>query len=509
MQTFPLITILLILPALTALVIGFAQAKLARTIALGGSIAAFLGALPLLGLANQSPGSGFAAEQNVPWLSNVHVNFHVGVDGASGLLIVLSTFLQIFAVAYSFENIKDRVKEFYICLMVLEAALVGAFSSLDLILFYVFFELSLIPVYFLIGIWGGPRRVAAANKFFIYTVVGSLLMLVSIIALFLRTGTFDLLEIQQHLQTSATPLTQGAELLLFGGFAMAFAVKTPLWPFHTWLPDAYAESPIACTVLLSGAMAKLGTYGFYRFCYTLFPDACYQLAPVIVALAVIGIVYGALVAAVQRDVKRVIAYSSVSHLGFVMLGLFSFVGPGQVSPSALQGALLQNINHGISTGALFLIVGILDPRRGTRRIADLGGLWEQMPVFGRIFLIVTLSSIALPLTNGFVGEFLILLGAFQAFPVAAAIATTGVIWSAVYMLWMFQRVMYGPATDPATRRVADLNRSELALLAPFVVLIFLFGLMPTLFTRGLNVSPMTPAVAAAPSVPGALTEASR
>jgi len=228
-----------------------------------------------------------------------------------------------------------------------------------------------------------------------------------------------------------------------------------------------------------------------------------------VALAVIGIVYGALVAAVQRDVKRVIAYSSVSHLGFVMLGLFSFVGPGQVSPPALQGALLQNINHGISTGALFLIVGILETRRGTRRIADLGGLWEQMPVFGRIFLIVTLSSIALPLTNGFVGEFLILLGAFQAFPVAAALATTGVIWSAVYMLWMFQRVMYGPASDPATRRVADLNRGELALLAPFVVLIFLFGLLPTLFTRGLNVSPMTAAVAAAPPVSGALTEASR
>ncbi|MBC8101554.1 MAG: NADH-quinone oxidoreductase subunit M [Cytophagales bacterium] len=488
MQNLPLLSLLIALPFITAVLIGLAPAKSARTIALLGSLATFLVSLPLLGVASIAPTrGGFAFEQNVPWLPNVHVSYHVGVDGAAALLVVLSTFLQVFAAAYSQETIKERVKEFYLFLMVLEGALIGAFSSLDLILFYVFFELSLVPVYFLIGIWGGKHRVAAGNKFFVYTVVGSLLMLVSIIALYLRAGTFDLLAIKQTLVS--LPPTPTAMLMLFTGFALAFAVKTPLFPFHTWLPDAYAESPIACTVLLSGAMAKLGTYGFYRFCLFLFPEASQQAAPVMVTLAVVGIIYGALVAAVQRDVKRVLAYSSVSHLGFVVLGLFSFAANGQVVPQALTGALLQNINHGISTGALFLIVGIIETRRGTRRINELGGLWEQMPVFGRLFLLVTLSSIALPLTNGFVGEFLILLGAFQAYPLAAALATTGVIWSAVYMLWMFQRVMYGPVTNPATRRLRDLNGGEVALLVPFVVLIFVFGLFPTLFTRGLNLSP--------------------
>jgi NADH-quinone oxidoreductase subunit M len=501
MQNLPLLSLLIALPFVTAVVIGIAPAKSARTIALLGSLVTFLLSLPLLGLAGAAPANGFAFEQNVVWLPNVHVNFHVGVDSAAALLVVLSTFLQVFAVAFNPENIKDRVKEYYIFLMALEGALIGAFSSLDLILFYVFFELSLVPVYFLIGIWGGKNRIAAGTKFFVYTVIGSLLMLASIIALYLRAGTFDLIAVKEVLVS--LPPTPTVALLLFTGFALAFAVKTPLFPFHTWLPDAYAESPTACTILMSGAMAKLGTYGFYRFCLFLFPDASYQAAPLIVTLAVAGIIYGALVAAVQRDVKRVIAYSSVSHLGFVVLGLFSFAGPGQIVPQALTGAILQSVNHGITAGALFLIVGIIEARRGTRRINELGGLWEQMPVFGRIFLIVTLSSIALPLTNGFVGEFLILLGAFQAFPLAAAIATTGVIWSAVYMLWMFQRVMYGPVDKPATRRLRDLSTGELALLIPFVILIFVFGLFPTLFSKGLNLTPTgnPPSVAATMAPP--------
>jgi NADH-quinone oxidoreductase subunit M len=512
MQNIPLLSLLIALPFVTAVLIGIAPAKSARTIALLGSLVTFLLSLPLLGVASAAPAAGFAFEQNAVWLPNVHVNYHVGVDGAAALLVLLSTFLQVFAAAYSQENIKDRVKEYYVFLMALEGALIGAFCSLDLILFYVFFELSLVPVYFLIGIWGGRNRVVAGTKFFVYTVVGSLLMLASIIALYLRAGTFDLIAIKQVL--AALPPAQTTALLLFTGFALAFAVKTPLFPFHTWLPDAYAESPIACTVLLSGAMAKLGTYGFYRFCLFLFPEASYQAAPVIVTLAVVGIVYGALVAAVQRDVKRVIAYSSVSHLGFVVLGLFSFSGPGQIVPQALTGALLQSINHGITAGALFLIVGIIETRRGTRRINELGGLWEQMPVFGRLFLIVTLSSIALPLTNGFVGEFLILLGAFQVFPLAAAVATTGVIWSAVYMLWMFQRVMYGPVDNSATRRLRDLNGGEIALLVPFVILIFVFGLFPTLFSRGLNLNPSgnpsgvatAAAIAASPETPAMTQE---
>lgn len=499
MQNLPLLSLLITLPFVTAVIIGIAPAKSARTIALLGSLVTFLLSLPLLGIVSVAPSAAFAFEQNVVWLPNVHVNFHVGVDGAAALLVLLTTFLQVFATAYSQENIQVRVKEFYIFLMALEGALIGAFSSLDLILFYVFFELSLVPVYFLIGIWGGRNRIVAGTKFFVYTVVGSLLMLASIIALYLRAGTFDLIAIKQVLVS--LPPTQTVALLLFAGFALAFAVKTPLFPFHTWLPDAYAESPIPCTVMLSGAMAKLGTYGFYRFCLFLFPEASHQAAPVIVTLAVVGIIYGALVAAVQRDVKRVIAYSSVSHLGFVVLGLFSFAPSGAIIPQALTGALLQSVNHGITAGALFLIVGIIETRRGTRRINELGGLWEQMPVFGRLFLIVMLSSIALPLTNGFVGEFLILLGAFQAYPLAAAIATTGVIWSAIYMLSMFQRVMYGPVRNAATRRLRDLNGGELALLIPFIILIFVFGLFPTLFSKGLNLTPTgnAPSVATAAS----------
>jgi NADH-quinone oxidoreductase subunit M len=490
MQHTEPLSILLLIPLLTAVAIGVAPARLARTIALVGAVLTFVCSLPLLGLVGQAPGTGFADETNVAWLTNLHVRYHLGVDGVAALLVLLTTFLQIFAVGYSQETVTTRVKEYYIALTIMEGALIGAFTSLDLILFYVFFELSLIPVFLLIGIWGGRRRGPAAVKFFVYTVIGSLLMLAAILYLGLQAGSFDLSAVESHF-ASAGALAPDVEILLFLGFAIAFAIKTPIFPFHTWLPDAYAESPIACTVMLSGAMAKLGTYGFYRFCFALFPNASFQLAPAFIALAVIGIVYGAWIAAVQQDVKRVIAYSSVSHLSFVVLGLFSFTAPGQIVPQALQGALLQNINHGISTGALFLLVGMIETRRGTRRIADLGGLWEQMPLFGRIFLIVVLSSIALPLTNGFVGEFLILLGAFQANPIAAAIATTGVIWSAVYMLWMFQRVMYGPVTDPATRRLRDLSGRETALIVPFVLLIFLFGLFPTLISRGLNLNPGT------------------
>jgi NADH-quinone oxidoreductase subunit M len=476
-----LTTILLLLPAIIALLIGFAPEKNAKGLALGGSILTLLVSLGLLGYNNS--GELFQFTTLAPWLPNL-ANYHVGVDGTAVLLILLATFLQVCVVWYSQDTIKERVKEYYLWIMLLEATVIGAFISMDVILFYVFFEAALVPSYFLVGIWGGKHRVQAATKFFVYTVVGSLLMLAAIIGLFLYSpslvGTNDggLMSVT-HLSGK---ITGTAGLLMFAGFAVAFAVKTGLFPFHTWLPDTYAEAPAPVTALLSGILAKLGTFGFYRFCLFLFPEAAQQLGPFLVGMGVVSIVYGALIAAVQRDAKRVIAYSSVSHLGFVVAGMFA------LNTIAASGAVLQMVNHGITSGALFLILGMIEQRRGTTVIRSLGGLWEQMPVFGRLFLIVTLSSIGLPLTNGFAGEFLILLGTFQTQPWLAAIASTGVIWSAVYMLWMFQRVMYGPVDRPATRRLRDIAGPELGLLVPFIVLIFLLGVFPSFVLRKADLS---------------------
>ena len=501
LESFPILSVLLALPLLGAIVLGFAKDDHAvKRIALVFSLLTFAVSLPLWaynpgllvdagGVAN--PAFQFQFLEARPWLGAFGIQYKVGIDGVALLLVVMTTFLQIFAVAISF-NVRERVKEYFVFLMVLETGMLGVFCALDLILFYVFWEAVLIPMYFLIGIWGGQRRIYAAVKFFLYTLVGSLLMLVAIMALFLHvratTGqlTFDLLAIKSVLADPATALPADTALLMFSAFALAFAIKVPMFPLHTWLPDAHVEAPTAGSVILAGVLLKLGTFGFLRYCIPLFPEAARAAAPLMITLAVIGIVYGALVASMQRDVKKLVAYSSVSHLGFVMLGLFAF------TPQALQGAVLQMVNHGISTGALFLLVGMIYERRHTRQIKDFGGLWEQMPVFGRIFLIVTLSSIALPLTNGFVGEFLILLGAFQSTVrgagLATVIATTGVIWSAVYMLWMFQRVMYGPVDKPENRRLRDLSRGELAILVPFVILIFAMGIYPVAFTRKMDTS---------------------
>ena len=480
----PILSILIVLPLFFALLIGFAPSGGAKQAARVGAWLTFLASLALFVLAPPAGAGAFGYVEAHPWLPDFGISYKVGVDGPSMLLIVLTTFLSAFAVEASQKAINDRVKEYFVFLLWMEAALIGAFSALDLMLFYVFFEAVLIPAYFLIGIWGGPKRVQAGFKFLLYTLVGSLLMLVSILALYLNAGhSFDLETIQAALLKTPLPPTLAA--VAFGGFALAFAIKTPLFPFHTWLPDTYVEAPVPVTIILAGAMGKLGTYGFYRFVLPLFPELSHQAAPLFVWLSVIAIIYGALVAAMQRDIKRLIAYSSVSHLGFVVMGLFSG------TPHGVSGAVLQMINHGVSTGALFLIAGMLYERRGTSRIASFGGLWQQMPVFGRLFLIVTLSSIALPLTNGFVGEFLILLGTFQTFPLAAAVATTGVIWSAVYMLWMFQRVMYGPTDKPENRRLADITMGEKAMLGAFVLAIFLFGIAPALFTRYTDASVST------------------
>jgi NADH-quinone oxidoreductase subunit M len=377
-------------------------------------------------------------------------------------------------------------------MLLLESAMLGVFVSLDLLLFYLFFEASLVPMFFLIGVWGGERRIYAAGKFFIYTAVGSLLMLAGILALFFlsaspetgATGTFDYVRLLNLMQAGALVLSPRASYWLFLAFALAFAVKVPLFPFHTWLPDAHTEAPTAGSVILAGVMLKMGTYGLMRFNFTLFPEASREWAWVFITLAVVGIIYGALVAMVQPDVKRLVAYSSVSHMGFVVLGMFSFTEAG------MQGALYQMLNHGVSTGALFLIVGMIYERRHTRMISDFGGLSKPMPWFATLFIFASLSSVGLPLLNGFVGEFLIMLGMWTSDAsvhnvartwVVTMLAATGVIWAAVYMLWMLQRVLFGKVTDERNARLADLNWRELGLLAPLLALMIYMGAYPAPF----------------------------
>jgi len=416
-----------------------------------------------------------------PWIPALGVNYFVGVDGISLLLVLLTTFLSALSILASWRAISERVKAFMAALLMLETGMIGVFVSLDLILFFVFWEAMLIPMYLLIGIWGHERRVYATVKFILYTMFGSALMLVAILGLFFQqrhvtgAGSFDLLELR------ARHITYTYQLWFFLAFALAFAIKVPLFPFHTWLPDAHVEAPTAGSVLLAGVLLKMGTYGFVRFCLPLFPEACALFMPGLAVLAVIGIIYGALVALVQPDVKKLVAYSSVSHLGFVVLGIFAFNVQG------LQGALLQMVNHGLSTGALFLIVGMLYERRHTRLIADYGGLWKQMPLFAAFFMIVVLAALGLPGLNGFVGEFLILAGAFlrasagglhYAVPVLAAL---GVLLAAVCFLWMFRRVMHGKLDKEENRRLSDLSVREALVLLPIVLLIFAIGLYPKPF----------------------------
>ena len=425
--------------------------------------------------------SEFRFETNVNWIGAIGARYHVGVDGISLWLVLLTTLLMPISVLASWTAIKKRQLSYYIFMLLLEGAMIGVFVSLDLLLFYLFFEASLVPMFFLIGIWGGERRIYAAVKFFIYTAVGSLLMLVGIIWLYFLYGTFDYSTILAAMTANPGILsTSGAEFWLFLAFAIAFFIKVPLFPFHTWLPDAHTEAPTAGSVILAGVLLKMGTYGLLRFNLALFPNASRAWAPVIITLAIIGIIYGALVAMVQPDVKRLVAYSSVSHMGFVVLGLFSFTETG------MQGALYQMLNHGVSTGALFLFVGFIYERRHTRLISDFGGLATPMPWFSTLFVIASLSSIGLPFLNGFVGEFLILLGtwtsqAIQRSWIATMLASTGVIWAAVYMLWMLQRVVFGKVTNPENAKLSDLNAREIGLLVPLMVLMLLMGVAPRPF----------------------------
>src|SRR5437870_4862181 len=515
-----LLTILILLPvigAATTIVYGLtpgAKESHHRWIALSFTTLAFLLSLLLIKGAGGNF-STFVFEDNYSWIGSIGARYHVGIDGISLWLVLLTTLLMPVAVLSSWTAITKRQITYYALMLLLESAMIGVFISLDLLLFYLFFEASLVPMFFLIGIWGGERRIYAAVKFFIYTAVGSLLMLVGIIALYFihqnatGVGTFDYPALTDALRTGAMQIAPRGEFWLFLAFAFAFCIKVPLWPLHTWLPDAHTEAPTAGSVILAGVLLKMGTYGLLRFNFGLFPNASRQFAPIMITLAVIGIIYGALVAMVQPDVKRLVAYSSVSHMGFVVLGLFSFTEQG------MQGALYQMLNHGVSTGALFLFVGMIYERRHTRMILDFGGLARPMPWFSTLFVIASLSSIGLPFLNGFVGEFLIMLGSWTSTVIQHAwivtmLAGTGVIWAAVYMLWMLQRVVFGTKTSEANSKLSDLNLREAGLLLPLLALMLLMGVYPAPFLNRSrasvaatqqNVSPnaaRTPNVAAVP-----------
>ena len=413
---------------------------------------------------------------DLPWIqvAGWNISYAMGVDGLSILLVLLTAFLTPLSILSTWTAIEDRVRDFMIFFLLLEVGMTGVFLAQDLFLFYIFWEFTLVPMYFLIGIWGGPQRMYAAVKFFLYTMAGSLLMLLAILWLGIYQGTFSVPEL-----VAQGGIPENIQMWLFLAFAAAFAIKVPMWPLHSWLPDAHVQAPTAGSVILAGVLLKMGTYGFVRFNIPMFPDAAVKAAPWMALLAVIGIIYGAAVSYAQQDIKKLVAYSSVSHLGFVMLGLFA------LHPQGIQGGILQMINHGLSTGALFIIVGMIYERRHTRDVDAFGGLWKIMPVYGALTLIVTLSSMGLPGLNGFVGEFTILLGAFGSkaigSPWFAGLAAIGVILAAVYMLYMFQKMFLGPAENPKNLELKDLNWREIVTLVPLLVFIFWIGLYPKPF----------------------------
>ncbi len=474
----PILTFLVFFPLVGILFLLFLPAGGGKTIKWAANIIAaleFIFSLFLLtGFDRAAEGMQFV--ERADWIKSLKIQYLVGIDGISLLLILLTTLLTFLATMSSWSGIKERLREYYIFMLLLEVGMIGVFVSLDFILFYVFWEVMLVPMYFLIGIWGGERKLYAAIKFFLYTLFGSVMMLVAILVIYFNYHTFDLMEIM----AGGSFLPQTLQSWVFLAFFLGFAIKVPMFPFHTWLPDAHVEAPTAGSVLLAGVLLKMGTYGFVRFSLPLFPDACKKFMPYVIILALISIVYGALVSLMQKDMKKLIAYSSVSHMGFVMLGLFAF------TPTAIKGAVLQMINHGISTGALFLIVGVLYERRHTRLISEFGGLSSRMPVYAAVFLIITMSSIGLPGLNGFIGEFMILMGTFTVNPIWAMIAASGIILGAGYMLWLYQRVMFGKLENPANESLADLNKRELATFIPLIIMAFWIGIMPKPFLNVLE-----------------------
>ncbi len=456
-----------------------------KVFALVITLLAFVASLHLpVHLHRNQPGFQFEIDQ--PWITSPNIHYHMGIDGISVWLIVLTTFLTPLCVLISWTSIHGRVKEFFILLLLLETALIGVFTALDLFLFYFFWEATLIPMALLIGMYGHGRKVYAAVKYFLFTMIGSMFMLAAIIWLYAKTGSFDFAVIQSAIRSGSVPGFASASLWLFLGFFIAFAVKVPLFPLHTWLPDAHVEAPTAGSVLLAGVLLKMGTYGLLRFNLGLFADQAHHNAPWIMVLALIGIIYGALVSLVQPNLKKLIAYSSVSHLGFVVLGIFSFTTAG------LNGAMFVMLAHGVATGGLFMLAGILYERRHTYEISEFGGLATPMPKYATFFLLTVLASVGLPLMNGFIGEFLVLSGAFQAKPIYGILAATGVIWSAGYLLWMYQRVFYGQVKHEVNKTLPDLNLREKTALVPIAVAALVMGVAPLLWLGAID-----PAVQAA------------
>jgi len=469
----PILTFVTFFPVAGMVVILFLPGSRAKAIKIAANLftGLELGATLLLLTRFNAASGDMQLVERLPWIKAIGAQYLLGVDGISLLLVLLTSLLTFVATLSSWQAVRKRLKEYYIFLLLLETGMVGVFLALDLLLFYVFWEVVLVPMYFLIGIWGGERRLYAAIKFFLYTLFGSVAMLVGILVLRSQYQTFDWLAMIAA--GSVLPIVlQG---WVFLAFFLGFAIKVPMFPFHTWLPDAHVEAPTAGSVILAGVLLKMGAYGFLRFSMPLLPEAARRYAPAMVTLALVAIVYGALVSLMQKDMKKLIAYSSVSHMGFIMLGLFV------MTPMAAKGAVLQMINHGISTGALFLIVGVLYERRHTRLISEFGGLSSRMPAYAAVFLIMTMSSIGLPGLNGFIGEFMILMGTFPVSWLWTAVAATGIILGAGYMLWLYQRVMFGTLTNPANESLKDLTVREFATFLPLVVLAFWIGVFPKPF----------------------------
>lgn len=482
----PWLTLVTFLPAVFALFVAFvpkANVKAIQVLAMLGTLATLAVSLIIYSLYHPNT-PGFQLQDQLNWITfgKTTIHYLMGLDGISLLMLLMTTIIFPFVIGVSFKEITERTREYYCWILVMETAILGVFLSLNLVLYYIFWEAMLIPMYFIIGIWGGPRRVYATVKFFLYTMVGSMVMLVSIMALYFYSGqqTLDFPELQQHVHLGLFSGKQATDMLLFIGFFLAFGIKAPVWPFHSWVPDAYSQAPTGGTIIL--VALKMGLYGFLRFCLPLFPNAVKVAAPVIIVLAVIGVIYAALIAAMQTDLKKLIAYSSISHIGVIMLAIFGLTSVG------ISGAVVQMFSHTITTGALFILLGILYQRRKSYQIGDFGGLTKPMPAFTIVFLIATLSSVALPGTSGFTGELLMLMGSFQTHPWATGFATTAAIWSVVYMLWMFQRVFYGPVTHAENQKLPDWTAGEKWALVPLVLIIFFLGIYPRPILNKLNPS---------------------
>lgn len=475
---FPILSTLIFLPVAGAallLLIDRGKEDLIKWVSLGVSIITFLVSLLLFTNFDKTTHLMQFTEKHV-WIPAWNINYSLGLDGISVLFVLLSTLITILCVLISWNSVKMKLKEFFISLLVLEGAMIGVFCSLDFMLFYIFWEAMLIPMYLLIGVWGGPNRIYAAVKFFLYTLVGSVLMLVGIIVLYFYAGrTFDILE----LMTKPYPIHM--QLLLFWAFFAAFAVKVPMFPVHTWLPDAHTEAPTAGSVVLAAVLIKMGAYGFLRFSMPILPEASKAMTPVMLVLSVIAIIYGGVICLAQTDLKRLIAYSSVSHMGFVTLGIFA------LNTQGMEGGILQMINHGIVTGALFLSVGAIYDRTHTRQISDYGGVASVMPIYATMFMVFTFAAIGLPATNGFIGEFLIILGGFAASQLAGVLSATGIIIGAGYMLWLYQRVFF-METNPKMSGLSDIDAREIMALLPMVILIFWIGIYPNTFLGYMHAS---------------------